>query len=477
MSGAADIGLVPIAIAMALPVLAVGALAGAAVVAGRGIAAVGKEVHNTVQQQRVNHMARTMGKYSQNLDAMAEQAQLALLAASEQCHADYRTSMQLMAENFAREHDPSVFLEESAKARQQLCSQWQQQQQALYTEHVQQMLHEQRKVHTRLAQEREEMLASMEGMRAEEAAYRAKAEAAAQTALAQAWEMVEALRQDGDRRGVQQLADSLAKAEMQLQNGMEEAAIIGAYSVMDAAVTQVSSNYQKLQKISGAWMQCHASLEELGQLFTDFRSTTYTLKETEETDGTTYEIDDFAAYFLGSWEKMEEKYTAIRQLLESRPAEGFVYEELSDLADQLEDLHGQFRAELVKAYEQLHNNLLRNAYADAMAAVYEELGFVEIEPETDKSPLEATVMAFEHTITGEVIRVQLCPEYDAQHRLQTKVELESHDDHAAEPETEQHRRQVREQLCQGLMQTEAGRKLGLQATHQCRPGTQNKNAF
>ena len=91
--------------------------------------------------------------------------------------------------------------------------------------------------------------------------------------------------------------------------------------------------------------------------------------------------------------------------------------------------------------------------------------------------IQKTVMMFRSADGTEQVRVTLRPEHDSSGKTGIAIDVECHDENAADELTEDRRNACRESICESIMNSTPGKRNGVRAEQSCKRGTQNKNAF
>ncbi len=482
MSGSGDILLAPVLLAMVVPVAAMAATARAVSSAANAASSVVQFAGEQVNRVRINHASRKLGRYSEAVDRADEMAQETMSNAMSKCYSDYIEQTELLSAELSRTHDISEYVRKCEETQEKLSRELEKVSTKVEKQCKEYVESENKKIRAKLSAERQEVLDSISRISDSEELRKQTARDTAERLMSEAKGLISELKEECAENGYYErlltlLENGLRDTENSFSDGMYEAAVINSYSVIDSVIDVLEKKQQAERKNIAIYAKCKASLEEIGCLLENCRSVDYTLEETADGQRQDINIDDFTVFFKGSWERIEESYNRISERINGSDFSNFVMEELVDLDDSAGRLLSEFRSEIVRAYDRLHNNLLRNEYADIVASEYEKMGFYEDYPDEDTDPIDGTVMMFRKDSTGEVIKISLSPEERENGSLEIGINIQSHDDSCEDMSTEIRRSQQRQQLCNGIMNSGAGKKLGMSATHSCQRGTQNRNAF
>lgn len=481
MSGTSDVGIELAVAAFVLPAVAVGLAAAAVGSAAKAAASTAEAIGEKIEKKNLERVGTDIGKLTSKLNDVSSKSVVSMNKAAAACYEEYTREAELIKEDLGENPDMSQFVEKCADARKKMLEKITSESVKAESVSAGVLAAEKKKIEAELSEQRRKMTEELNGISEGLEERDAKKESIAADAILQAENRLKETELFSDTAIARQLTAELRRyleiARQRYDNGEYEAAVVDAWNVISQSVNAVNDILSEERKVSLLYTQCTAAAEEIRQSLEKFRSINYTIKETASGEDKTVEVDNFCCFYVGEWEKTERAFSECDTALARGDYSCFSSEELIDIHEKLVKLADGFREETVRAYDRLHNNLLRNEYADIIAGAYIDMGFEEVEPDEDMAPLDGTVMMFRDNLSGDAVKVTLTPEYNSDGHLGVAVNIQSHDDEINDESTESKRAEQRSRVCNELMNSCISRSKGLTATHSCRKGTQNKNGF
>ncbi|MBQ8790541.1 MAG: hypothetical protein IJZ51_04450 [Ruminiclostridium sp.] len=481
MSGSGEILLLPLGVALIVPVAVIGLAAVAAGTAAKGFGAAVSYTAKAIEQARINRAASKLASISGEIDSISNRMHQELAEAAAQSYDEYEKELKLIEETFSESADLSAYNARCVAAKERLDAKINESTTAIEKRYEKELAIAGGKIRERLIEAREIEIERMEAFSGAIEERQQNFRLMADSSMKEARQVIDDLKNCyGESKIVQDLVRILEQAYSTAQNryanGEYEATLIDSYSIMEQATVGVGDILRDERRAATLYSRSAVAVEELKNYLQNFRSVSYTLEETYSGEPLTVQVEDFTPFFAGDWQKAEEIYKDLYSRISAGSYDSFTSEELADILAEAERVNRSFLNSVEKAYERLHNNLIRNEYADIIAASYVEMGFEEIDP-GEYNPLEQTVMLFHNPDTDDMIRVTLRPEYNEEGKLETAIEVECHDEELDSDNLELKRNTQRETVCNNIMESAIGKKLGVTAQQSCRRGTQNRNAF
>lgn len=481
MSGTSDVGIELAAAAFVLPIVAVSLAAAAVGSAANAAKNSAEAIEEKIENDKLKRLGTDIGKLTSKLNDVSGKSIANINRAAAACYEDYTREAELIREELGENPDMSEFVEKCACARKKMLEKIASETAKAETLSAEILAAERRKIDNALSEERRKMTEELSSIVGNSEEADAKKAAAAADVILQAENRIKETELYSDSANARKLTAELRRyldiARQRYHNGEYEAAVIDAWNVISQSVNAVNDILCEERRTSLLYTQCRAAAEEIRLSLEKCRSINYTIKETASGEDKTVEVEDFSCFYAGEWEKTEKAFSECVAALGRGDLSCFSSEELIDIHERLVKLADGFREETVRAYDRLHNNLLRNEYADIIAGAYIDMGFEEVEPDEDMAPLDGTVMMFCDPLSGDAVKVTLRPEYNSEGHLGVAVDIQAHDDDIYDENMEEKRAEQRSRVCNELMNSCISRSRGLTATHSCRKGTQNKNGF
>ena len=480
MSGTGDILAPAAGAAIIVPLAAAAVAVGALALTGKVLAGGVKLAAKGVDVVRKKRVQSSIGKYNEKLEQFSQDMNEELAREADALEARYAESMQLIREAGSEELDMSGYIAECAKEQKKLFAEFDRVQAQIEQKSRETIKREKMRIESQIAAEREAAEQSIRSLGNDLNARNEKARAAAEALIAQAEQAVEDIRagygeSPAGRQIYERLRTALDTTRGYYSGGQYEVAVADAYSVISQAATKAADILAEERKALAAHSKAAAAVSELKELQKSFSAIKYTFTETVSGEPAEYDIQDFSAYFGSEWQRVGEAVEQTEKQLNSQDFEYFTPEELTDCCLRLAELKEEFLNGLTKAYDRLHNNLMRNEYAELIANAYYDMGFDEVDA-GEQEPLKETVMLFESAENGDMVRVTLKPELTASGKLEIAIEVENHNDTERE-DLEQLRESQRENVCRELSDSGLGQRLGIRAKQSCRGATRNRNSF
>lgn len=466
-----------IALAVAVPLIAVGTMARSAVSVGRAAA---KAAHDARQTARVNSAERELGKMTAQAEALEAQMHTEMDAAMEECYADYEHTMQELSETYRKEPDTAAFAAGCRAAHEKLCQDMREKRSVLERETIGGIQREMKIRQQTLAQERRDMQDSMQRMQ-DDMARRERAGELARAELAQTAQMLEDLNarcseSASGRAAYEACCRAYDKAEASLAEGLPEAALSQAYALKDTILLRVQEYMEAECRTMRLHTDCTAMLSNFRQMMQEHEKISYTFRETCSGKERELEIEDFPRYYRGAWEQLTQELGGWQEQLTAENYRDYAPEHLMELLDRMGDWQARFMQETATAYERLHNLLLRRETAKLLVKRYAEKGY-QLIPLTEEdravSDLDSRIIRLEHAETGERLYLRLNAETDAEGHVAMHIDIEDHTEYEGNYfEVERARAKEREANCGMIRQSNVGKQLQLR--HRCtNPGVRD----
>lgn len=482
MSGSGEI-LAPVAGAVAIvPVVALAATAGAAVLAGKALVAGTRAAAKAAERAREKRLGRSLDSFTGKIDDLNIELNRKLADSANNIQSKYEKEINAIKEMADEEADVSDYIRQCAEAEERMLAELERSRETIKQEAANTLKTEKKKMSEKISKKRMDLEASVGKLEKKMADREEQIRTIAEGALEQAAEAARNIKElYGDTPAVKRLCDTLgqayAGAGKRFGEKQYEAAIVAAYAVIEQAAAGASDILEEERRSAHYYDKCTALLQEIKNYLSNLRSIQYTFKDTNSGEPRLVNIDDFSLFFGEEWQRTAKTADKIGKALESTPHSSFVYEELSDMFEELRKAKAEFTEGMQTAYKKLHNALLRDEWADTIAQGYAEMGYNEIEPDEEYDPLEKTVMMFESGSGDDLVRVTLRPQMTSSGNIEIRIDVDDHAEDLEKEGLEDERTARREEICEKLSSSHLGQRLGIIASQSCKTATRNRNTF
>ena len=427
-----------------------------------------RAVHSAVQTAVVHKMQSNLGHLTENASRLNDRLAEEMEEAVSQCYADYERIVQKLEEDYAKNPDTSSFLQDCRFAQKRLYEEIQDRRTTLETTAIAGI--RQAIQNGQAENERQRRTAELSIQRiSDEEERRRKAGDMAVTAISETLAMAQDFRAVYGKSQLGCSASDACEASLQearhlLEAGLPEASMISAYSARDALLLRVSEIMEAECRNRQLYADCRALVYGIHERMNQYKSISYTFRETRNGSPRQRDVPDFGIYYRGAWETVTETLHDCEVQL-SKEFHDYAPEQLQELLDRLSGLQNQFMQETELAYERLHNQLLREETGKLLFQRYRNLGYRPV-PLTEEdmaiSPLDALVLRLEKEDTSEKLYLRLNAVPDADGHIAMHIQMEDHTCYdGTDAEIEQAREEERLANCKAIENSSIGKQLRL----------------